>query len=61
MWNVSSEKMGVDLPSGFFLKEDSHFVCLFHQSRPQYPIARFNAQSVDPKVIEREAKRFLRN
>lgn len=52
-WTISASKTKVNLPSGYWLKEDSTFVFL---CLGQEQVARFSAAGIKPEEIERAAK-----
>ena len=56
-WTISASETKVNLPSGYWLKEDPTFVFLCFG---QEEVARFSAAGVKPEEIERAAKKHNR-
>jgi hypothetical protein len=55
MWKI--ELKDLQLPPGFFLKEDEDFLYLFYED---VQVAVFSATGVDPKEIEKTADDYLK-
>ena len=56
MWEVPSDKLKIQLPEGFRLKEDTDFVHLFHGDGL---VESFSIAGVNLAEIEKRAKSFL--
>jgi len=57
MWKVAAGKLKIQLPAGFRLKEDPHFVYLFYRN---IQVAVFSATGVNPQEIVKEAEKYFR-
>lgn len=56
MWDIPSDKLKIQLPPGFSLKEDTDFVFLFFEEES---VADFSIVGINPAEIEKRAKAFL--
>ncbi len=56
MWEVPADKLKIQLPPGFSLKQDVNSFYLFYEGEA---VADFSATGNDPSEIEKRAKSFL--